>query len=208
MIDVESLSADELVATAKTLFRGEDKHWSVLAGVLGRIEDSRAWATYTDQTGQPYSSIRAFAEEELGLARSDVFVYRGLWTMMKRVSNQVPYREWRTISRSKAGVIRKALALGGDPKSWLEKAQAFSARALADEFTRLAGKEPWATFTVRVPVSMGPLIDQALKAALPEVLEEPTPDEDRIHDPSVRFRLLERILAEFVVARQGEARAQ
>jgi hypothetical protein len=55
-----------------------------------------------------------------------------------------------------------------------------------------------------MPTELAQLVDAAMLLALPDVLGEPEPDPEKAKDKSVRFRLLERIVTEWVSARAGE----
>lgn len=202
MTEIAQLSAEELRAEARRLFARDEaeRHWSAQAQLLGYIDTNNYYAMYTDAKGEPYSSIRRWAEEELGLPRSEFFVIRNFFTMMQRAEPAVAMSEWRSVTRARALLIKKPLSLGGDPRTWFQKAvSAGSTKELGLEIEEKGvPDEKWTTFKVRIPKEMVDFLESKMVEALPAVLGAGDHDVERAKDPDVRFRLVEHIFSQFM----------
>lgn len=207
MTEIAQLNAQELRLEARRLFAKDDadRHWSAQAQLLGYIDTNKYYAMYSDAKGEPYASIRTWAADELGLPRSEFFVVRNLFTMMQRAEPAVSMSEWKAVSRAKALIIKKPLSLGGDPRTWFQKAViAESTKMLGREVEEKgAVDEKWATWKVRVPIEMVEMLEAKMVAALPAALDQADPDPDRANDPDTRFRCLERIFDAYDPQREG-----
>ena len=198
--DYSHLPIEQLREEAIRLFGKADdtsRHWSRLAALMGHIDENRLYEKFANPNGEPYASVRQWAEDELGLPRSEVFVLRNLHRMMS--SADVPPDAWSPVSRVRALIVRKAVNLGGDPRAWIERAiTAESTRDLQKELERQGVvEEGWVTWKVRTTEALKEQWETKMVEALPMVLGAGDHDPDLIHDPSIRFRLAEMIFGSF-----------
>jgi hypothetical protein len=167
--------------------------WAELCIILGRIEDEGIWATYG------YASARAWAEDELGVPPRDFVTLSQLWRTWQEIQHAVSLDSWGQLSKAKALLVRKVLALGADPKEWVDKANALSVAQLRLEVEKRLGKEAWVTFKVALPEELNQLAEAALVMALPAALpDEPSPDPEKTKDRAIRHRCFELILIQYV----------
>jgi len=170
-------------------------HWSDLAIILGRVEDEQLYLTWST----PMASARAWASEEMGVPPGDFIGLLDLWHTMQLAYPKIQMEEWKGLSKSKARLLRKVLAAGGEPVLWLEKAKALKAGALQLEVEKKLGTEIWVTMKFPVPEELAQLVEAALVMALPAALpDEPDPNPARTKDRNVRFQCLEVIVTEYV----------
>ena len=193
---ISPLSADpaSLLQLAKDLFSDvgkPDRHWSIKATVLGRITDEQRHPGYPD--------AESWAKVELDLASGEYRLSLKLWRLiLKARDGGVPVETWRSLSKGKALLVAEALDLGGEPKTWVEKAQAAKGEAFQHELDRYLERQEWTTLKVRMPVGVRDLVREACQRALPYVVENPKTDVERWNDPAILFRCLELVCGKFV----------
>lgn len=196
------LAPSDLRQAAKDLIRPKDpgRHWTVLAAMIGTVEDRRAYVEWG------FRSLRVWAESELDLGPEDTVESLRLWRLIQ--GSHLEIEAWAEVSKAKAKVLMRALAMGGDPATWIRKAMdAESADALREELQRYAGEEIWSDWCVAMPESVLELVDAAMMLALREIPDvEPSTDRQHlavlIGKREVRFRLLE-ILAKSYIESAG-----
>ena len=180
-------------------------HWSELAVILGRVQDEKLYATeeFQDRRAEPFGSARAWAHEVLDLPpRRFVVLVERLWPMLQSCLMLMAPEAWQGLPYTRAILLVKALRLGGDPRTWIERALT-SPSTLAFRMI-LAGQLPpeqWRTRRFRVPVNgagVDEILDEAERLALPRVLGHEHTDPERIHDPDVEFRVIERLAAHYI----------
>lgn len=198
MTDLLTASPEELLHAALNMAIqvGETAHWSQLAIVLGRVDDGGWWKTWEPNC----ASARAWAETELGIPPKDFITYLDLWHTMQKVQNDVGFEVWRTITKSKALLVRKIIAANGDPATWMAQANNLSAVKLRGAIEKHLGHESWTEFKVAVPTDLLPLIEAALVLALPNALDKPATEiqQEKAKDRNVRFLCLEQIVTEYI----------
>lgn len=200
------LAPDALREAAKELVQPKNpqRHWTAHAAMIGTVDDRTAYLEWE------YRSLRAWAEAELDMAPGDCLELLKLWRLVK-VSN-LPLERWANVSKAKAQIVARALGMGADPATWVDKAMsAGSAAELMDDYKRLVGDEVWTEFTVAVPQELLQLIHAAMILALPNVLDGALPpDQVSLLALAVRrenaFRCLEEIVKDYVEAHAREAR--
>jgi len=175
---------------------GETSHWSQLSIILGRVDDGGWWKTWEPNC----ASARAWAETELGIPPKDFITYLDLWHTMQKVQNDVGFDVWRTITKSKALLVRKIISAHGDPATWMAQANNLSAVKLRMAIEKHLGHESWTEFKVAVPTDLLPLIEAALVLALPNALDKPATEiqQEKAKDRNVRFLCLEQIVTEYI----------
>lgn len=184
--------AEVLTMASHELRRSQALHWTALAVLVGRIEDEQLYLP-------TYATTRACCADELGLPPGDTTEGLRYWRMLEAALSQhgVGITEWATVPKARAALLRRALALGGDPKAWLTRARlATSTEALQAEVDRLTGKERWVTWALRLPPSTVELVEQALVVAIPQVDE--SGGVEVAQDPGKRHALLEEIVRHYV----------
>lgn len=196
MTNLLTATPDDLRAIAKGLSKQDpDRHWARLASLLGRVEDEGLYE------GWGFASARAYAEDELGIPPRDFVTLIELWRMMKKSLNTVTPEGWSGLSKAKALLVRKVLALGGNTAEWVATAaHAKSAGELRKLVDAAMGKaDEWVVFRCSMPAELAELVEAALVMALPEALpDEDAPDHSRARDKDARFRCLEIIATDWV----------
>ena len=177
-----ALSPDAVRQAATVIARPHDpkSHWTQFAALLGAIDDRRLYEAWS------FRSTRAWAEHDLDLSPSESNELLRLYRILQTAGR--PLTDWATISKGKARVIARALHLGGDPAMWLDHALSSATEdALQAILLRQVGKDVFVPFTVHIPESLVPLVQEALRRALPEAVEEELPE-----DPAEQDRLVEK----------------
>ena len=195
--DVQTLAPEELRTLGKGL-KSTVLSWYALAVLLWRVENEALFEAWG------YASARAYAQDELGIPPRDFVTLLELAKMVMNAGPAVTQAEWCKLTKAKALLVKKVAALGGDMKSWVNKA---ALAQNATEFTKtvaaaIGGKpDEWTMFKCAVPAELLELIEVALVMALQKALpEEPAPAKERARDKDVRFRCLETIVTEWVQA--------
>lgn len=170
-------------------------HWSRLAALLLRVERQGLWRRWRDPGGEPWASMRRWAEDELGLGGAELV----RWLRLGQLMEEVAEAPWAALSLSRARELLRLRRMGLGPArlaEWAARAlRAPSAEAFRAEVARALGQaeELFVRWVVRVPAPMVELLRAALERAA-RTLGEP----GRGEDPDVAFRALERIVAEWM----------
>ena len=198
------LEPDQLREAAKELAqpRNPSRHWTQMAAMIGTIDDRNAFFEWG------FRSLRAWAESELDIAPEDTIESLKLWRLVK-VSN-LPLERWAQVSKAKAKIVARALGMGADAATWIDKAMnTESSSELMDAYRRLVGDEVWIVLEVPMPTELHQLVHAAMILALPTVLEDvdlPADQPTLLALATKRenaFRCLEVIVKEFVESHAG-----
>lgn len=206
MSSIQALDPTQLHELAKSLNRRDATHWSQRAQILGRIQDERLFTKHTPS----YSSVDAYAREELDLSRDDFLELVKLWELIKRCSSGswgpfVERETWANVPKTRALLIRKAMGLRQDARYWIERAaKCKTTERLEQEIAREGKQTPWTTFSASIPVETEQVIEESLVLALSEILREPNPDPARAKDRDVRGQCLEVVAASFIASHGGD----
>lgn len=188
LTDLLTANPDELLHAALTMTAqvGETAHWSQLAIILGRVDDGGWWATWEPNC----ASARAWAESELGIPPKDFITYIDLWRTMQNHQNIAGFDCWRTITKSKALLVRKIINAGGDPGDWLAQAHNLSATKLRTAIEVHLQHEVWTVVKIAMPQDAQLVFEEAMIAALPAALDQPpgSIDPEKAKDRAVRFQ--------------------
>lgn len=183
------------VARAIAPENNEDRHWSLLAAVLGRVEEGAFYAGYG------FASTRAWAGDELRLGADEVRVLlTRLWPMMVEVRDIVGLDEWRAVPRPRAELLVRVLKVPGvDVRRWVKAAIESKTAAFREAVDQALGREAFDEFSVRIPPALRPVIDRAMALALHEVFPDlAAPSPARAADPDTAFRCLEVIVTHYL----------
>ena len=195
-LQVTQLEPLALRQLATELSRHPDHHWTFSAALVGSVEDRVLANTFG------FPSTRARAEAELGLSPNDTATFLRLWRLIGQSGLGVA--AWSRVSKGKAFVIRRALHLGGDPTKWLDAALSSATEAdLRLILQRQLGADVFIPFTIHMPESLVPLVQEAMRRALPYAVDEEIPADPAAQDEIVRhravqFRCLEVVCAAFL----------
>ena len=195
-MNVAALTVEELLAQAHHLLRRDhgERHWSIAAQVLLRIEGEQLYEAY----GWP--SLPAYAENELGLDRAECFRTLQLGRLIRAAGSGVSGEQWQALTPSKAGQVLRIQAVGGELSSWVQKALAAKTTAdLRHQVDAVLGKEAWVTWKVRIPGTLVELVETAMALALPTATGDPESAPERAKDPAVAFRCLEVVMGAYVM---------
>ena len=184
-----------LFATAQSMAKKDarDRHWSRLAIIIGRIEDEQLY------TQLNYASTRAYATEELQLSTAEFYESLAFWRMM-RTDPRIRPEEWAELKRSYA-VLVKSVVLGvkGDAAAWLAIAKACATTEdLRRKVNERLDKETWGVFKVSGPILTIDLAEEALRRALPEALDDESPDPALLEQRGPRAKALEVMVRHFI----------
>ena len=182
MTDLAALSPAALREHARALVRPKGgPHWLDVVSAVGRIEDEGLVVSWG------YPSTRAWALAELDMDAQMYVQTAKLWEAVKRVDQP---NLWRQVSRSRALSVLPALSLGGDPITWLLYASEMPAIEWELKLAKVDITEPWTTWRIRIPRSLVPTRDAALR----RVAEGLGLDPARARDADVEHRLLATLL--------------
>lgn len=192
------LPQEQLREAAKDLIRPKDptRHWTVLAAMIGTVEDRQAWSEWR------FRSLRAWAESELDMRPADTMESLKLWRLVQ--GSHLEIEAWAEVSKGKALVVMRALALGGDPATWIRKAlDAESAEALREELLRYLGKELWVEWKVQLPEDLLELVQAAMVLALREIPDIELPNDRAAllvlaEQKEFKFRCLEVVMKHYI----------
>jgi hypothetical protein len=178
------LAAQQVGQQAKTPMA----HWSTTAALLRRIDLEQLY-TMSDP---PRPDLLTFAHEVMGLGTHDFMEALRLADVIA-AEPSLPPETWLKLSKSRALIVAKAKALGGDVAQWIAKAlQAPTTEALRVEYQHAAGEEPWLTYKIRLPGSLAELTRDLFIVAAAEI--DPSIPSEAVESPKVAFRCWERIL--------------
>ena len=190
-------SADAVRAAARAFTARDPKtHWSVLAALLGSVEDRQLFSAWS------FRSTRAWAESDLDVSSAEVLELLRFYRLIQASGH--PLEEWAQVSKGKARVVARALHLGGDPAKWLQVAlSSETEQALRDLLKRQLGEETWLSYTIEIPDSLEPLGRAAMRKALAVAVDEELPAEPEAQDAMAirrenHFRCLEVLCAAFL----------
>lgn len=197
---VWAMKPEELHEAAKQVAKREDRHWSRVAAILGRVERERLYKTL----GPGYSTTIAYAINELDLSVQESSDLLKLHKMMEE--GNVPPSEWATIPRAHAHLIRRVMLLGGDARTWIANSRAAGSEAkLRQMVDQVLGKDPWTKFEYAVPLDLKEsIIDGAMLKALVGVTRNPDVDPLLVVDRGYRAQCLELIFGHFMQTWQPE----
>jgi len=201
--DLNRLSPQEILLLAKTITwtPREGRHWTRVASVLAKIESDQLYRAVVAEDGTAYPDAKAFAEDELGLSRAEFFAFAKLGRMMAGTP-MVPLATWEQVNRARAMLLAKIATLTDDLPGWVDKALTMkSTREFGRAVARYVDPAAEEFESLRIPVTMRPLLDAAIERAYGHLTGEGALEVDaapRLEDPDVRFRCLEAILVEYV----------
>ncbi len=194
-MNVPDLSTADVLAAAKQVgaqAKTPMSHWSTIAALLRRIDIEQLYV----KADPPCSDLLTFAHEVMGLATHDFMEALKLADVMA-AEPALPSETWRKLSKSRALIVAKAKALGGDVAQWIAKAvHAPTTEALRAEYLKAAGGEPWMTYRIRMPGALAELTRNAFIVAAAEI--DPATDSATVETPAVAFRCWERILVSYL----------
>jgi hypothetical protein len=175
---------------------GEDRHWTRIAEVVGRVDDTGSWSSFG------FASTADWAAAELGMTRWQTAETVKLWELMKGLDRTVTAAQWATISRANARLVQKGLA-AGLPAAELIPAAAGLYTPLKQLVERGLGQETWQRVSIRLPTSLVPVFEATMAHAARRALGDPTLDPERALDADVAFRALEVICADYAAGGGG-----
>lgn len=192
------LDPPALHAFALTLAAHEQRHhWSIEAIVAGRVQDEGLFRS-VEFGAHPTARAWAFDKLDWPTEKFRVRVAK-LWPLMKRHRAQLGgFEAWAAIPLTRATLLTKVMAAGGDIKEWLFYANQGSSESFRRLVANKLGREAWMTFRCRIPVALDETITTALALALPKVLDTAHPDPERVLDKDTKFRCLERLVAHYL----------
>lgn len=191
-----------------------DRHWSVVAPMLRRIDQERLWEGWTrPSTATFYESMEQFADEELGLDGYQLVRYLQLGALQAELADHVAATAWRKVPASRARELLRLRGLGMEAAAlagWVQVAlEVKTTDALRVAIAKALGGlgETFVRWSVRVPATLLPLLESAMVLALPAATGDPAAPAERARDPDTAFRCLEQIVAAYcaTVAKQESA---
>lgn len=175
-----------------------EHHWSIRATVLGRVQDERLFAT-TEYGAYPTARAWAFEALHLPLARFRVLVTT-CWPMLTRHRAEIPLPAWQQVPITRALLLAKVLAMPGvDARKWFAAAVNTKSAEFRRQVSALLQEPAWTTFRCRIPVTLEEPIEHALYLASRRVLNTAEPAPERVKDPDLKFRALERVAVFYIL---------
>jgi hypothetical protein len=199
---------EALEVMARDTFKAPDKaHWSVASAILGRINDEALYST--DFFGK-YATAEAYAKDLLELTKTEVNLALKLWRLIQRVAI-ADFEQWKFVKRARALLLIEVLDAGGDIGTWWQKMQAAATTLDFEMEVRFFLKEQvWTVFSVRVPLELAGVIEEALQRALEANPEIAVKDDDEVRigetlsiaemalDKRFRFQALEQVCLHYL----------
>lgn len=151
--------------------------------------------------GEKPASPEQWAADTLDLSRGQYRLSMRLWGLIKRgrLEADLAPEAWLGVSQQKALLLDEVVGAGGTLRAWWTNAVAMSNRAFRVHVRRWLKQQVWVRFPVaRIPEDLLPVVDEAMRRALPYVANDPAANPATWTDEAWGFRCLELVLVKFV----------